>query len=56
MPNQLEEKLRIIKNRKIILKQQLKNTTDRKEIKKLIKDYETLNEEEIECLKELGVI
>lgn len=56
MPNLLEEKLRGIKNRKIILREEIKSETDRRKLQELIKQMQELNNEETQCLRDLGVI
>jgi len=55
MPNQLEEELRVLKNRKIILREEIKNETDRKKLMSKIQDMNTLVDEERDILRRLGV-
>lgn len=54
--NQLEEKLRIIRNRKAILRHQISEETNRKKLMSLTRDMQTVIEEETSILKQLGVI
>ena len=55
MPNQLEEKLRIIKDQRDTLKWKIKVESDGRNVREMIKMIEELNKEELELLKQMEV-
>lgn len=53
--NHLEERLERIKNQKAIVRRQMKEETNRKELMNLAEKMRVLGKEELDCLKKLGL-
>lgn len=54
--NHLEERLEAIRNQKKLTLKRIEIATTEREVVKLNREYEILNKEEQDCLKNLGVI